>query len=686
MKKFKHIFLALFLVTAFSCEEDEVFQNFAQDASAPENIGALMTVTQDNSGLVSITPYGDGASSFQIEFGDGSEISETMGVGSSAEHTYSEGDYTVNVHAMNSAGKKTTEALPLSVSFQAPMITQFDVAADPLVSNGVQVTVNADYAVTFDIQTGAEGMSDIVDNQIGSTVSFAYDTQGTYTITVIVKGGAIETTSDTFEFTSVEIQSPVISAPDVPNRNSSDYLAIYAQDYEELTGIDFYPNWGQSTLFSEYDLDGDKMLQYSNMNYQGVDFGGPQDVSGFEFLHFDLWTPDMASIQVYAISSSTGEQFIDVPMTASEWTSVDIPLQSFIDKGLSMSDIFQFKFVDAVGGGQVFMDNIYFYASAPSAPVTAAPAPGLAAGAVISVSSSHYTDITSTEWNPDWGQSTVLSSVDLEGIPTLKYEMMNYTGIVLDYGNPTDISSMDYVHFNYWTADAESIGFKTVNTSMPDGATKESEVVVSDVTYGEWVSVSIPLSEYTTDPTGITQLVLSSSGGTVYMDNIIFYKEVADAPTLASPTPTEDAANVVSIFSPSYTAIGVSEWNPDWGQTTVLSTVQVDGKDVLKYEALNYSGLVLDYGAPTDLTGKTHVHIDFWTPNASSLGFKIVNTSMPDGPTKEAEVAAAPTIPLGEWVSVDIPLSSYSTDLSGVTQLLFSADDATVYIGNLYFY
>jgi hypothetical protein len=82
---------------------------------------------------------------------------------------------------------------------------------------------------------------------------------------------------------------------------------------------------------------------------------------------------------------------------------------------------------------------------------------------------------------------------------------------------------MTYVHFDYWTNDASSLGFKLVNTSQPDGPLKEQEIVVSSITVGVWTSVDIPLSEYSTDITGITQLLFSSSSATVYIDNLYFY-------------------------------------------------------------------------------------------------------------------------------------------------------------------
>jgi hypothetical protein len=122
-----------------------------------------------------------------------------------------------------------------------------------------------------------------------------------------------------------------------------------------------------------------------------------------------------------------------------------------------------------------------------------------------------------------------LTNVTIGSNNTLKYGALNYTGIVTDYGNATNLSNMTYVHFDYWTPDATTLGFKIVNTSQPNGPTKESQVDLSTVTRMNWVSVDIPLSDFTTNKSAITQMLFASSGGTVFIDNLYFYKNPTPA-------------------------------------------------------------------------------------------------------------------------------------------------------------
>ena len=129
----------------------------------------------------------------------------------------------------------------------------------------------------------------------------------------------------------------------------------------------------------------------------------------------------------------------------------------------------------------------------------------------------------------------------------------------------------------------------------------------------------------------------------------------------------------------------MSEWNPDWGQSTTLETVTIDGNNILKYSNLNYSGLVTNYDPGTDISTKTHVHFDYWTPNSSKLGLKLVNTAHADNDEgkKEALVLVS-SVNKGGWVSVDIPLSDYTNDTAKFMQLVWDGN-GTVYIDNLYF-
>ena len=192
-------------------------------------------------------------------------------------------------------------------------------------------------------------------------------------------------------------------------------------------------------------------------------------------------------------------------------------------------------------------------------------------------------------------------------------------------------------------------------------------------------------------PTHVKYVVLWNDHNHIGVDNIVIDATGTEPAVLAVPTesaaaPTADASSVLSIFSDTYTSIDGANFNPNWNQATVQSTETLaDGGNVLKYESLNYQGMEF---AAQDVSGYTHVHLDFWTPNATTLRFSLIESVGGEHPFEL-------TVTNEEWVSVDIPLSHYTTgnsslDLTDVFQFKTDADpdggSPTVYLDNIYFH
>ena len=308
--------------------------------------------------------------------------------------------------------------------------------------------------------------------------------------------------------------APTTNAP-TPTVDASNVISIYSDAYTDITGTNFNPAWGQSTAVNTaYDPTGEgtnTVIEYSNLNYQGTEFP-TTDISAMTKVHFDIWTENEATVQFTPISPGA-ETLVDVSSTGGTWTSIDLPLSSF--PNVVLSDVFQFKFV---GSGTVYLDNIYFYSEAvATAPTTNAPTPTVDASNVISIYSDAYTDITGTNFNPAWGQSTAVNTAydpTGEGTNTvIEYSNLNYQGTEFP---TTDISAMTKVHFDIWTENEATVQF----TPISPGA--ETLVDVSS-TGGTWTSIDLPLSSF-------PNVVLSDvfqfkfvGSGTVYLDNIYFY-------------------------------------------------------------------------------------------------------------------------------------------------------------------
>jgi Flp pilus assembly protein TadG len=374
MKNIKLILASFFLIAIIGCEEDERSTQFIDNAAAPSEVLLQFRTTQDNSGLVTMTPNAVGATKFDIAFGDGTGNAVELEVGETIDNVYGEGTYTVGVTATSVNGLTTQVEQQLIVSFEAPQNLLVTVENDAAISRRVNVTATADFAMSYEVDFGQAG-SDPISGNIGETVPFIYEEAGTYTITVVAMGAAIETATfveENFEVT--EILAPIASADTPPGRADTDVIAVFSEAYTYNVDTDFFPFWDQNNegyAAGEFDLDGDLMLQYTNLSYQGINLAEAIDASSMETLHIDIWTPDDISIDIFPLPNGIApadEKFVTRELVANQWNSFDIPLEEFTSQGLALDDLLQFKFTGTPSGeGTVFIDNLYFH-KAPTGP------------------------------------------------------------------------------------------------------------------------------------------------------------------------------------------------------------------------------------------------------------------------------------------------------------------------------
>ena len=374
MKNIYKIFGSMFFIfLLIGCDEDFSDNNeFAKNVAPPSNVSASFDITQDNTGLVTITPTGEGAISFVIDYGDGSAVSSSIKTGGSVQHTFKEGNHTLKVTATGLNNLTTTAEVSLTVSFNAPENLQVTIENDTAVSKKVNVTATADWATVFDFISGESGADPVTAN-IGETASFTYKEAGTYTVKVVARGAAIATTEYSQEFEVTAILEPTVSAPTPPSRASSTLISIYSDAYTSVADVNMNPDWGQmwqGSGYAELDLNGDKITHYSKISYQGVQYA-KTDISSMEYLHIDAWTADLNQLKTFLIrepgDANPREVAVVKDLKKDEWTSLDIPLSEWTSQGITLGDLFQFKFegVDQWAQADVFLDNIYFWKENP---------------------------------------------------------------------------------------------------------------------------------------------------------------------------------------------------------------------------------------------------------------------------------------------------------------------------------
>lgn len=340
-----------------------------------------------------------------------------------------------------------------------------------------------------------------------------------------------------------------------------------------------------------------------------------------------------------------------------------------------------------MAGGSLTVQSV----GAAIGPADKAPLPTRQAANVISLYSNAYTNVPVDTWNTRWLYSTADESfVKVQGDDVIRYRKLNFVGI--EFSSQTiNATAMDGFHMDIWTADNTNPpnNFKIMlvdfgaNGTFGGGDDKSHEITIANPTLvsNNWVSIDVPLSSFSglTTRGHLAQMVLSGTTPNVYVDNVYFYK-VQTSPTVAAPTPTYPAGNVLSLFSDAYSNLGGINLNPNWGQQTVVSQMPIAGNNTLVYSGLNYQGL--EFGSEQNVSDMNFLHIDYFSANATSLKVFVLSPGVP----LANEIAFTLPVPTTGWSSIDVPLSHFTApiDVTKIFQLKFEGN-GTIYLDNILF-
>ncbi|MBN2830107.1 MAG: hypothetical protein JXR56_07295, partial [Candidatus Cloacimonetes bacterium] len=249
--------------------------------------------------------------------------------------------------------------------YTAPLLSD-DASLTDLLIDGVSIDGFATGTYLYNVEL-AEGTT-VVPTVTATTnnpnasyiVNAAASLPGTTDVVVTAEDGA---TILTYSIAFTVYQPPVLDTPaPTPDELQENVISIYSDSFTDITGTNYDPFWGQSTLVSFEDILGNNVMKYDIFNYQGTELAGAHNFATMEYLHIDLWTADATVILFSPISQSTGEHLVSLtPINIGSWNSYDIPLTDFT--GVSMTDIFQLKFDGQAGvtPSTIYLDNIYFW-------------------------------------------------------------------------------------------------------------------------------------------------------------------------------------------------------------------------------------------------------------------------------------------------------------------------------------
>lgn len=326
-----------------------------------------------------------------------------------------------------------------------------------------------------------------------------------------------------------------------PTQDPSKVISLFSDKYTNAP-VDYYNGyWApyQTTQSADFQVDGDHVLNYTNFNFVGIQMSSPTvNVASMSHLHLDIYLPNALSaganfkIQVVDFGADgvyggnddkTGETTIAAPtLQGQKWVSLNLPLTAF--SGLTTkSHIGQVIFVGTNISG-FYADNIYFYNDGSiisATPTNAAPTPTHAANSVLSIFSDSYTNVSGTNFNPNWGQATQVSQLAISGNNTLKYGGLNYQGT--QFASNLNVSSYGYLHIDYYSANSSALNFYLISPGPVEKAYSLSVPTGLGTNTNGWKSVDIPLSSFS--PVALNNIIQFKvdGNGDVFFDNIYFH-------------------------------------------------------------------------------------------------------------------------------------------------------------------
>lgn len=329
-----------------------------------------------------------------------------------------------------------------------------------------------------------------------------------------------------------------------------------------------------------------------------------------------------------------------------------------------------------------------------------APTPTKDPANVISVFSDAYTNINVDYYNGYWAPFQTTQSADFQvgNDRVLNYTNFNFVGIQVT--SPTvSIASKAFLHLDIYLPDNVNPGatFKVRvldfgANGAPGGGDDVSDIVsftAPVLVARNWIGLDIPFSNLPllTTKGHFGQIIFEGVNiSNFFADNIYFWSNPV-TPPVAAPAPTRPAANVLSIFSDSYTNVPGSDFFPNWGQSTVVTQIPIGGNNTLYYRNFNYQGLQL--AANQNLSSYQFLHLDYYSSNAGALNAFLISPPGSPGGAPPWEKAFSLPVPTAGWNSVDIPLSSFTPQvaLSSVFQFKFDGGGGSdIYLDNIYFW
>lgn len=348
--------LCIALIGVAGCTQDEADLGIGDSIPLPSNLSILVQVSQTESGLVTLTPNGESAAEFALDFGDGTS-EEGISPGNSVNHQFAEGDFTMVLTAKNLNGQTATLSQPIEITFLPP--ENLVVTVTPVSGNNfaIEVSAEADFALGFNVFFGEDPAADPTPLMIGETITYTYSDVGTYELRVVAFSGGAQTIE---VIETVVIENPILLPLDFESPDL-DYVFL---DFAGAT----------NTIIDNPDASGinssSKVVEFFKETgadtFAGtvIELGSPIDFSNQQTLKLDSWSPQAGVTVKLKIENPIDSNIsaeIDATTTVSnEWETLYFDF-SGADLTLDYSKVVVFFDFGNVGAGTTYYyDNIDF--------------------------------------------------------------------------------------------------------------------------------------------------------------------------------------------------------------------------------------------------------------------------------------------------------------------------------------
>lgn len=522
----KYLLLLLLFVGFTACDDEQILPAL-EDAPLPTALSLDIVLDAENPGEVTITPGGEGVTLFNVDFGDGSPTEE-MAIGSSVDHTYAVGSYTVVLTATGINGQTVTFGESLTIDAAPPRNLVVNINGTPGNPFSINVSATADFAAGFNAYFGDETDETPTLFQQGETISHVYAAEGDYDVRVVALSEGMETTLE-------ETQTVTIT--------SGDDAVILPLTFEN-TGIDFsWAGFGGANvgLVANPDVtDGNGSARVVELNktngaevFAGavISLDNPIDFASSSSVFVNVWSPRAGIPVILKMEDATdADIFVEATTNttvANGWHLMEFDYSAAGDLTLPYEKIVIFFDFGANGMGETFyFDDITLDGE------TGGGGGGGGGDELALPLDFQNSDANYVFSGFGGGEAEVIDNPDASGINTssrvaslTKIDGSEvWAGVFIDVADPIDFSSgQTTMKLKVWSPVAgASILFKLENPDNPD-----DNIEVSATTMGadQWEELTYDFSGIEAFP-NIRRIVLFGNFGTEGMGETYYFDDI----------------------------------------------------------------------------------------------------------------------------------------------------------------